>query len=110
MTDATDTASDTRSTFYRPDTFFGVCEAIAQDFGFNPLWLRLAFVPPVFFQPAYALAAYLVLGLVVLASRLMFPDRRAAVDAAVVTETPAAVVPVTAPQQIDRHEPLPLAA
>lgn len=69
------TTDTSRNTLMRPDTFFGVCEAIGQDFGFNPLWLRLAFVPPVFFQPAYALAAYVALGLVVLASRLMFPDR-----------------------------------
>ena len=25
----------------RNDTILGVCEAIGQDFGFNPLWLRL---------------------------------------------------------------------
>ena len=35
----------------RNDTILGVCEAIGQDFGFNPLWLRLAFIAPIFFAP-----------------------------------------------------------
>lgn len=110
MTDTTATASEKRNTFHRPDTFFGVCEAIGQDFGFNPLWLRLAFVPPVFFQPAYALAAYIALGLVVLASRLMFPDRRAGAEAEVKADNTAAVTPIAVPHAVDRDEPLPLAA
>ena len=36
----------------RNDTILGVCEAIGQDFGFNPLWLRLAFIAPLFFAPS----------------------------------------------------------
>lgn len=96
-----------RNTFNRPDTFFGVCEAIGQDFGFNPLWLRLAFVPPVFFQPAYALAAYVVLGLVVLAARMLFPAKTAAVDARAAQPLPAAAPALHADNSEDR---LPLAA
>jgi phage shock protein PspC (stress-responsive transcriptional regulator) len=49
----------------RNDTILGVCEAIGRDFGFNPLWLRLAFILPLFFAPTAAIAAYLGLGLVV---------------------------------------------
>jgi phage shock protein C len=91
-----------RNTLMRPDTFFGVCEAIGQDFGFNPLWLRLAFVPPVFFQPAYALAAYLALGLVVLASRLLFPDKSVQSNSAA---TPA--VAMTARSEAASESPAP---
>jgi phage shock protein C len=85
-----------RNTFNRPDTFFGICEAVGQDFGFNPLWLRLAFVPPVFFAPQYAFIAYFALGIVVLASRWMFPAKVAVADAsaapALVSAAPAAAV------------------
>ena len=57
----------------RNDTILGVCEAIGQDFGFNPLWLRLAFIAPLFLQPMLTIAAYLALGLVIAASRYFFP-------------------------------------
>jgi len=58
----------------RHDNILGVCEAIGQDFGFNPLWLRLAFIAPIFFAPTAAIATYLCLGLVVAASRWFAPD------------------------------------
>jgi len=61
----------------RNDTILGVCEAIGQDFGFNPLWLRLAFVVPVFISPMYAIAAYLVLGAIVAATRHFAPNKPA---------------------------------
>jgi len=61
----------------RSDTILGVCEAIGQDFGFNPLWLRLAFVLPVFISPMYAIGAYLALGAVVAATRYFAPNKPA---------------------------------
>lgn len=91
----TTAATMNRNTFNRPDTFFGICEAIGQDFGFNPLWLRLAFVPPVFFAPQYAFIAYFALGIVVLASRLLFPAKTKAVAGPVTVSAPLA--PVDAP-------------
>jgi phage shock protein PspC (stress-responsive transcriptional regulator) len=57
----------------RNDTLLGVCEAIGQDFGINAVWLRLAFIAPLFFQPALTIGIYLALGLVVAASRYLFP-------------------------------------
>lgn len=70
--------SENTNLFRRRDTFFGICEAIGQDFGFNPLWLRLAFVAPLFFFPVQTFVGYFGLGLVVLASRLLFPAKAAA--------------------------------
>ena len=70
--------SENTNLFRRRDTFFGICEAVGQDFGFNPLWLRLAFVAPLFFFPVQTFIGYFSLGLVVLASRLLFPARKAA--------------------------------
>ncbi len=49
----------------RSDTILGVCEAIGRDFGFNPLWLRLAFIAPIFFAPVATVLAYLGLAVLV---------------------------------------------
>ncbi|ATE65585.1 PspC domain-containing protein [Rhizorhabdus dicambivorans] len=65
------------NTFWRHDTFFGVCEAIGQDFGFNANWLRILFATALLFSPKIVLIAYFGLGAVVLASRLIFPKREA---------------------------------
>ncbi len=77
--------NETTNLFRRRDTFFGICEAVGQDFGFNPLWLRLAFIAPLFFFPVESVAAYFGLGIVVLGSRLLFPARRAAAAPALTT-------------------------
>ena len=61
----------------RNDTILGVCEAIGQDFGFNPIWLRLAFVGTIFVAPAAGMATYLGLGLVVAATRYFAPSKPA---------------------------------
>lgn len=61
----------------RNDTILGVCEAIGQDFGFNPLYLRLAFIAPLFFAPSATIAGYFALGLVVAATRYFAPDKPA---------------------------------
>ena len=61
----------------RNDTILGVCEAIGQDFGFNPLWLRLAFVVPVFLSPMLAIGGYLALGAIVAATRHFAPNKPA---------------------------------
>jgi len=65
--------------FSRHDTFFGVCEGIGQDLGFNPNYLRAVFAVSLLFAPKIVLAAYLGLGLVVLATRKLFPVKRAEV-------------------------------
>lgn len=84
------TQNASHSMFSRPDTLFGVCQAIGEDFGINPDWLRIALVPVIFFAPLFALVAYVTMGVAVFASRKIFPARRAA------TVSPAA--PVEAPQ------------
>lgn len=57
------------------ENLFGVCAAIGQDLGFNPLWLRLAFAISLLFQPVAVLSAYVLLGLTVTASRMLYPGR-----------------------------------
>ena len=61
----------------RSHTIFGVCEAIGEDFGFNPVLLRVPFAATVLWSPMIAIGAYLAVGLIVLASRLLFPERKA---------------------------------
>lgn len=65
------------------DNLFGVCAALGEDFGFNPLWLRLGFAVALLFSLEKVLMAYVALGVLVLASRLLFPNRTrsAAIDA-----------------------------
>jgi phage shock protein PspC (stress-responsive transcriptional regulator) len=60
----------------RNDTILGVCEAIGRDFGFNPLWLRLAFIAPLFFAPTATIAAYLGLGVIVGLINWFSPDKQ----------------------------------
>ena len=61
----------------RSHTILGVCEAIGEDFGFNPTYLRVPLAAIVLWNPLIAIGAYLALGVVVLASRLLFPKPRA---------------------------------
>jgi phage shock protein PspC (stress-responsive transcriptional regulator) len=82
--------TDTTNLFRRRDTFFGICEAVGQDFGFNPLWLRLAIVAPLFFFPVQTFIGYFALGAVVLVSRLLFPARATAAAPALTVATDSA--------------------
>jgi phage shock protein PspC (stress-responsive transcriptional regulator) len=60
----------------RSHTIFGVCEAIGEDFGISPLFLRIPLASVVVVSIKWALIAYLALGLLVLASRLIFPNSK----------------------------------
>ena len=83
------------------DHLFGVFAAIGEDFGFDPLWLRIAFAVALLFNLEAVIGAYLALGAVVLVSRLLFRDPQVAAAA------PAPVAPVAAPIE---EEPLRQAA
>ena len=74
----------------RDDTALGVCAAIGEDFGFNPMFLRVAFAAFLFFNPIAAVGLYLGLGVLVLISRLLAPNPRrgCAPAAAAPTDTP----------------------
>jgi phage shock protein PspC (stress-responsive transcriptional regulator) len=60
----------------RSHTILGVCEAIGEDFGLNPTFLRIPFAASVLYSPTWAVIAYFALGAVVLASRLLFPKAK----------------------------------
>ena len=61
----------------RAHTILGVCEAIGEDFGFNPNFLRIPLAASVLYSPMWAAIGYFALGVVVLVSRLIFPTRKA---------------------------------
>jgi phage shock protein C len=58
----------------RDDTFLGVCEAIGEDFGFSPFFLRLGLGVMLVWSPLAAIGGYLALGVVVGLSRLIAPN------------------------------------
>ena len=62
---------------FRNDTVLGVCEAIGQDFGFHPNWLRLTLASLFYFFPMGVIGTYLGLGIVVAFTRWVAPDRAA---------------------------------
>lgn len=72
------------------DNLFGICAALGEDFGFNPMWLRIAFAVALLFDLEKVLMTYAALGVLVVVSRLLFPNRKAnaATEAPVVTEQP----------------------
>lgn len=74
----------------RPHTILGVCEAIGEDFGINPIWLRVPFAATVLLSPVMAIGGYFALAAVVLASRLMFPKPKVAPVETVIEQPTAA--------------------
>src|SRR3982750_4594665 len=74
----------------RNHTILGVCEAIGEDFGFNPIFLRVPLATMVIVNATWAFGAYFGLGAIVLASRLLFPDRKASTQAKAAQPTAAA--------------------
>ena len=81
----------------RAHTILGVCEAIGEDFGFNPNYLRIPLAASVLYSPMWAAIGYFALGVVVLASRLVFPTRKATV----VTEA-SEVVPANEQRELKK--------
>ncbi|HXH53685.1 MAG TPA: PspC domain-containing protein [Sphingomicrobium sp.] len=96
----------------RDDTILGVCQGIGEDFGFSPTWLRVAFAAMLFVQPLWTIAAYLALGLLVAASRLLFPDGFAAAATTAPAEAiiDGAIAPSPGEALDDPQGNLPLAA
>ena len=61
----------------RKDNLLGICHAIGEDFGFNPIFLRIPLAVGIIFSAKWTLIAYAAMGLAVLASRLLTRRKRA---------------------------------
>jgi phage shock protein PspC (stress-responsive transcriptional regulator) len=94
----------------RDDTIFGVCQGLGDDLGFDPFWLRLALASGMLWNPTVMVTAYGALAVVVLLSRLGFPDRRTAAPARD-QASPAGRRP-SAPETQEKasRQPMPVAA
>ena len=86
--------------FLRYDTMLGICEAVGEDFGFNPLWLRLAFASVLLFAPVAVIATYLGLGLAVVFARWISPDRAQPVVTAAAAPPVATDIAEAGPQRL----------
>ena len=78
----------------QPERLFGICQAVADHLGFNPIFLRIGLISLLFFGPALMFGAYAGLGLIVGVSHLVFPkpqDAEAAGEHAKTVELPAHV-------------------
>lgn len=80
----------------RSHTILGVCEAIGEDFHFNPTFLRVILAAMVLYSPAIAFGSYFALGAVVLGSRLLFPNLKPASQPATVETTQSEDLPLAA--------------
>ena len=77
--------------FMRDDTFFGVCQAIGDDLGIHPNWLRFGLGVSLLISPTAVVATYVGPGVLVLTTRLIVPVRsRKARPAKVAAPAPAA--------------------
>lgn len=83
------------SVFARDHTILGICEALGEDFGFNPVFLRVPLAVCLLLSPWAVVATYAGLGVLVAFTRLVAPNPR----------KPAEAVPAEAPRSEARAEP-----
>ena len=62
----------------RDHTLLGVCEALGEDFGFNPMFLRVPFAALLLVSPTAVIGTYLALGVLVFLTRWISPNPRPA--------------------------------
>ena len=71
-----------------PDSLFGICQAAGEDLHISPFFLRVGLISVLFFNPLLMVGAYVGLGLVVGASRVLFPKPQVEAPAQVAVEQP----------------------
>ena len=64
------------SVFARDHTILGICEALGEDFGFNPVFLRVPLAVCLLLNPWAVVATYAGLGVLVAFTRLVAPNPR----------------------------------
>lgn len=55
---------------------FGICATLGEDFGFNPIYLRVVLASLLLWNPAVIVGGYAFAGLMVAVSHLLFPNPR----------------------------------
>jgi phage shock protein C len=69
------------SVFARDHTLLGICEALGEDFGFNPVFLRVPLAVCLLLNPWAVVATYAGLGAIVAFTRLVAPNPRKPAEA-----------------------------
>lgn len=95
----------TTDTARHQENLLGICNAVGEDWGFNPLFLRLALAVTLLADPEIALGIYAILGMAVLVSRLLTRPYRPA-TAQTVPAQPIAVIAPCAPAPVLASEPV----
>jgi phage shock protein C len=72
----------------RDHTLLGVCEALGEDFGFNPVFLRVPFAALLLVNPAAVIGTYLALAVLVFLTRRVSPNPKSAASAPAVEAAP----------------------
>ena len=90
--------TSTPSLIARDHTLFGVCEALGEDFGFNPLYLRVPLAVGLLWNPIAIVAAYAAAGVLVFLTRWISPNPR---PVAAEQRAAAGPAPSTAANEVD---------
>jgi phage shock protein PspC (stress-responsive transcriptional regulator) len=80
--------------YARDHTLLGICEALGEDLGFNPVFLRVPLAVCLLLNPWAVVATYAGLGILVAFTRLVAPNPRQA----------AAIEAEAAPAEAERAE------
>jgi phage shock protein C len=92
----------------RDDTILGVCQALGEDFGFNPFLLRAALGASLLWNPVAIVSGYVAAAVLIGVIRAIFPNPVAAEDqGAAAVAAPRSARPVAAEVE---PEPLAVAA
>lgn len=70
-------ANQTQTDTANKDNLLGICHAIGEDFGFNPIFLRIPLAAMIIVNAKWTLIAYAAMGVIVLASRLLIRKPKA---------------------------------
>jgi len=93
----------TTNLFTRHDTILGICEGLGQDLRINANLIRASLALGLFFNPLATVATYSGLGVLVLATRLLFPvAKRPAAEQPSATVTALPQPRAEAPAELDR--------
>lgn len=68
--------TDVHAAQAKKDNLFGICNALGEDLGIDPLWPRLLFASAFIFDPAVVIAGYFALGAFILLAGIVFPRAR----------------------------------
>ena len=98
------------SVFARDHTILGVCEALGEDLGFNPVLLRVPLAVSLLLSPLAVVVTYAGLAMLVAFTRLVAPNPRMTAASEGDSATASASAPAPAPVEVQAAPEMALAA